>query len=126
MCSITASSRKSHCFRLLFKLIQLLYLLRLSSLPAPVLHLLKHGDQAAEDLEGTRLDAYTHAYIRTGIRTRMSTTSIFCFIRCLDEPPACILHQMLAPSHRAQCYSIGSTRGLLGHFVCSHSLLEPC
>ena len=23
-------------------------------------------------------------------------------IRCPDEPPACILHQMLAPSHRAQ------------------------
>ena len=25
----------------------------------------------------------------------------FYYIRCLDEPPACILHQMLAPSHRA-------------------------
>ena len=37
--------------------------------------------------------------IRTSIGTRISTASIFYLIRCLDEPSACILHQMLAPSH---------------------------
>ena len=30
----------------------------------------------------------------TGIRTRISTASVFCSIRCLDEPPACKLPQI--------------------------------
>ena len=47
------------------------------------------------------IHTYMQAYTRTGTHMQHEISS--GLIRCSDEPHACIfLHQMLAPSHRAQ------------------------
>ena len=47
-----------------------------------------------------RMHPYMHAYMHTHKHAQQRHFSDF--ICCPDESPACIFHQMLAPSHSAQ------------------------
>ena len=54
-------------------------------------------------LSNVCIHAYVHTCKHTVHTHRHVQHDLFLnLIRCLDEPPACVLHQMLAPFHRAQ------------------------